>query len=381
MSSVIIIRSPIDTFLWGVALTLGIFLSFLYYKRGRIVEFEWEKKFMFGFSGLFLFMGISRFFFLLSELMVDGYFINHTFYGDYNNFNPLHELFLRVCWISSILAQGIFFYVFEKFYRRTKYILTIIVIIFLVFITILPFEVATLFNNYIFVPILIFIEFRILFLFIKNSQPELKTTTPLILVGFMTSLFSIFLSDPPIRGQSPYFLYISPMFMIFGVLLISIPLIVNPKKLSKGLVYLIVGLSTVLFTSICIYIYFGLNFPNLIPIVFVISMLFTSFFYVYTFYKILKIIRSDKIIVKEKKIQSVLKMFSKPDNLSEEDIRVSKEKNICLVCKKKLVRDILMCECFTLYCEECSQNLMDDSEGCWVCDKSLIFPMNKDIRR
>ena len=63
-------------------------------------------------------------------------------------------------------------------------------------------------------------------------------------------------------------------------------------------------------------------------------------------------------------------MFKKPQKISEEEVSISKEKKICLVCKGKVERNnIFLCpECDTFYCNKCSDAMSDLENMCWVCD-------------
>lgn len=75
----------------------------------------------------------------------------------------------------------------------------------------------------------------------------------------------------------------------------------------------------------------------------------------------------------EESSESLIKMLgldlNRSNLISEEEISISKEKKICLVCKGKLSRlNIYLCpECDTFYCEKCINILTKLENACWVC--------------
>ncbi len=65
-------------------------------------------------------------------------------------------------------------------------------------------------------------------------------------------------------------------------------------------------------------------------------------------------------------------MFTKPQRITEEEISISKEKKICLVCKGKVGGVMFMCtDCGALYCTKCSEALSNLENLCWVCDSPI----------
>ena len=74
-------------------------------------------------------------------------------------------------------------------------------------------------------------------------------------------------------------------------------------------------------------------------------------------------------------------IFTKPELVTEEEVSVSKEKKICLVCKRKLAgfKLAFICrECDTLYCEKCARALTKLENACWVCNAP--FDENKPVK-
>ncbi|MFX0071220.1 MAG: hypothetical protein ACFFAO_09035 [Candidatus Hermodarchaeota archaeon] len=66
--------------------------------------------------------------------------------------------------------------------------------------------------------------------------------------------------------------------------------------------------------------------------------------------------------------------YSRPDDLSEEELKNSREQSLCMVCKKSLVgfNTIFICvNCNTYYCQECAQKLIELDNICWGCMELL----------
>jgi len=76
---------------------------------------------------------------------------------------------------------------------------------------------------------------------------------------------------------------------------------------------------------------------------------------------------------KEIKItDSLFRITKRPDQITEEEVSISKEKKICLVCKGKVGRYMFMCpECETFYCEKCAHALENLENACWACGESI----------
>ena len=90
-------------------------------------------------------------------------------------------------------------------------------------------------------------------------------------------------------------------------------------------------------------------------------------------------VESTPPVGKEKR-PDIFGMFTKPQKVTEEEVSISKEKKICLVCKGNLSRVLYMCpECNTFYCKKCSEALSDLESMCWVCDAP--FDVSKPVKK
>ena len=83
---------------------------------------------------------------------------------------------------------------------------------------------------------------------------------------------------------------------------------------------------------------------------------------------------------KEVKVaESIFRLSKKPAQITEEEVSISKEKQICLVCKGNVVKIIYLCpECRTFYCIKCVDALTNQENACWVC--STPFDESKPVK-
>ena len=64
----------------------------------------------------------------------------------------------------------------------------------------------------------------------------------------------------------------------------------------------------------------------------------------------------------------LFRIAKRPDQITEEEVSISKEKKICLVCKGKVGRFMYMCpECESFYCDKCARALIELENACWAC--------------
>lgn len=77
--------------------------------------------------------------------------------------------------------------------------------------------------------------------------------------------------------------------------------------------------------------------------------------------------------VKEIKVKdSLFRLYKRPGVITEEEVIFHREKKICLVCKGKVLRVSYICpSCNALYCINCSQELSNLENACWVCNEAF----------
>ncbi|TFG23993.1 MAG: hypothetical protein EU529_05695 [Promethearchaeota archaeon] len=89
--------------------------------------------------------------------------------------------------------------------------------------------------------------------------------------------------------------------------------------------------------------------------------------------KIIDSIKEDR--VDDVRRSAIERMFaSRPEKITEEEIKFYKEKTICLVCRKEETGfiNLFICpECKALYCEKCARALIKLENACWACNEAI----------
>jgi uncharacterized membrane protein len=107
------------------------------------------------------------------------------------------------------------------------------------------------------------------------------------------------------------------------------------------------------------------------PITILIS--FIIIHYGFLLFKIEKLPSMDDIGINKSTLSMIKTLgldLTRPEKITEEEVRFYKEQTICVVCKGALGRyNVYLCpECKVLYCVKCSKTLTELENACWVCD-------------
>ncbi|TXT53696.1 MAG: membrane protein of unknown function [Promethearchaeota archaeon] len=268
--------------------------------------------------------------------------------------------------------------------RKTKYLITTLqcsAIIFTILFSIIP-GASILFDtlvmgSFIFSSIMILIIF---FFFTRKSKLQFKAIGAILMLSGLFFAIGEILSYWQVKQLNLIPITVSPFMYILGAIIGIIPLKSDPERFSNVSWYwdtiAIVNVAVVILLEISFIL---LGFPLMyvmlgIPLIFLIFIL-QGF--------IIRDIRSKKI---ESSFSTdldedlnVLEMFTRPQKVTEEEVSVSKEKKICLICKGKLSRNIYICpKCSSFYCQKCSETMSDLENACWVCETP--FDESKPVR-
>ena len=89
--------------------------------------------------------------------------------------------------------------------------------------------------------------------------------------------------------------------------------------------------------------------------------------------------RGEESETRKEEIQDTIKMFTRPVNININDVKMYREKGLCLVCRNRISRLTYVCpECESLYCLKCSTALTNLENICWVCETP--FDESKPIK-
>ncbi len=162
--------------------------------------------------------------------------------------------------------------------------------------------------------------------------------------------------------------YIIAFFLVSSFVFVVIPFIIKAIK-SSGIIR---KKFTFLATGYAIFVVAGTVDSLFAPGVVVFSgRLAMMSFPLWMYLGIREEPEKKDIAKKEVNIEGGLFRISRtrPEGLTEEEISISKEKKICLVCKGKVSRMVYICpECEAFYCDNCSQALVHLENACWVCN-------------
>ncbi len=295
-SGMVMIWDPFERFLWGTALTIAVMCGIYFIHVARKREVFNERIIMLGLASLLLGFTFSLFFTYIKVLQLPGDFSDNIFCGIYEN-NPIYEFFGRLSYISLGIGGMLFVFAFEIIIKRTKYLLTISFIIVIILISI-PFDfdwTRGVFNYLLLLGLVIFVPL-ILYLYTKWSHLEFKAVSSFLLFGFLLFMNSLILAERAHKMLNTYPLILSPIIFIVGCCIIILPEIINPKVVSRPLVYWILFaiLAFPLFIiMIVVDIFIGvpLNFNQLFTVEIIVAFLFVFII----FFFIIKDIRSEMI--------------------------------------------------------------------------------------
>jgi hypothetical protein len=336
-------------------------------------ESKKERRIMFGFAILFFTNGLLRIFYFFSDYMVIGGYTGHAFFGEYEIAYPIYELMLKLAYVSTIAGMALVFFEFEREMKRTKYSLTIVNIIFLIPTALLPINTARNLNFF-FGTIDAAIFILLLIWFSKKSSQEFQAVSVIMLIGFLLYLAGSMLDSRIGKELGIIPAILPPFLIILGSVFAISPTFINPEYFSRSSLYWSI-LS--IFNCILLFIFFYGILVLIIPEIYVIpmwivisSVIITT---IYSFSRIAKILKAQSRLERysktPKKQQDFLKIFTKPRRVTEEEVSISKEKKICLVCKNKVSRLNYICpDCNAIYCVKCSDVLSNEENMCWVCD-------------
>ncbi|MFW9938595.1 MAG: hypothetical protein ACFFD5_13185 [Candidatus Thorarchaeota archaeon] len=377
----VMLWSTYERFIWGIAITLTLICGVYFIIKGRKREIFSEKIIMFGLASLPLGFASSLVITFIQVTLIPGYFnpVENIFYGDYENFSSIYIILEIIS--NAILGLGGMFFVlaFDVIFKRTKFAFTIAFGIFTILVIIFPsistdpLDVARPIFNFFILGGLVILVPIVLYHYTERSRLEFKAVSSFFLFGFLLFMFSLVLALRAHKSLNIYRLELSPLLLILGCCIIIIPTVVKPKIIRRALLFwvLFALLAIPLIVYIIVFdISFSLEWQLILEFFFLAA-------YVYTlFYLIIKHTRSSivskSIQVDEKIKTDVLGIFTRPQKLTEEEVIVSKEKKICLVCKTKISGNNFMCpECGTFYCSKCSKALSDLENVCWVCNYQI----------
>lgn len=361
----VIIWTPIERVLWMV----GIFIAFTggikYYKRARNTEQESERRILFGLAIYLLLVSIGSSFFYLARYYHVGMFNGVAYIGIFDEtLSPVAELLLigHICNIGA----GIAIFEVEKARGQTKHVLTMLFLFTYILDIILLWPGLDLLDYHLMTMGVIGILAIINLLIILISSPKLQNLSLCMLSGYALLMVGTGLHLPAALELNLYPIELAFILIDIGYLFYLLPVFIDIENLLKSSPrsYWSLFLTCIAFLTSMAIVFYVLTFSVSYFLGLVMSIIIImSMIYIYKQNK-----RKDVVEGDSKQID-LLKIFSKPKNLTEEEVSISKEKRICLVCKNEIARECYNCpECNAFYCKKCAETLTGMENACWVCE-------------
>jgi hypothetical protein len=360
----ILIHWFVGYFLWGTATVILIICGGLYLYRGNQKEDYKEKLFMHGFAYIFIFSGFSRIIFALSESI--NYY-NLPTIEEANLAYNLYVILNRSYYVVLYAGITLFVYTFEKVNKRTKYVFTIMHLLFLGFMIIGPYGLVLEFLSSFLLYFDGVLASLIFLVIIKWSQFEFKAISSLLLQGYILMLLALGLYTSSFRYENFIFSIIPPILTILGSFVIMSPMLIEPKRIKRAFRYWI--FLSVLGIGLTCYLLIYFLILGSDAMLFIINVSIFLSFLIFSFILVIKVVKTQPSLSLKKKPLDILQTFSRPPKFSEEEITFYREKQMCVVCKNKVSRKLYLCpDCNVLYCEKCADVLTGMENACWVCD-------------
>jgi hypothetical protein len=313
-----------------MAIFMMVICSILYFSKGLNKKDKNEKVLLAGFGVFWLTIALSRFFFFIIDYMLEG-----TYTGKLNVIIQTYDVANYIC-----LYLYLYLYVYIFFS-------TIIIT-------------------------LLFIRSSI------KSDREFQVISLVITLGLVLFLVGWILDVFTIKSLNLFFPSLSPVLILIGTFIASSPQITYfelfSRPITKGTILVMISLLVLFIISM---LFINLQLIDLILIIiwiasFTIIIIIGYVIYFYT--------NKGEPAIKKDELQDTLKIFTKPLKFSIDDVKYSREKGFCLVCKNKISGLSYICpNCEAWYCLKCCDALIELKDACWGCETPFIKNKSKNM--
>lgn len=368
--AVVFIWDPLERLLGGIAITLGVISAILYLYRSRERTLQSERLLVLAFGILISGATVLITFYYFLQFLLPGSFTQYAFYIDDSIVDLNYKTVERLGWLIFFIIYSLYVFFQERIViKGTKYSFTIIMVVFIVLMSItLTHDIFDTIQTlcYGFLGLVVTIMIIIM---TRRSRVEFKAVGAFLIASLVINSLSFRLLGLPFKELNLLPLFLPQLFIIIGWILTMIPFLIKPSRLARAKDYWIANIIFILIFLTFIFILYFLVGD--------ITKFFTLTVYViisvYAGFDTLKSLKSVSLVKVspefQKDTQSVLEPFTRPQKITEEEVTISKEKRVCLVCKVKLERSMYICpDCQTFYCKKCSNALMGLENACWFCN-------------
>ncbi len=365
----VILYSDMDIFLLGMATVLSIITAILYFELAKSKENPTEKSIVNAYAWMFVFFTIGLILGYTSFFYIETKYVDHIHRGNFDNLSLITMWLYKGAAISYFASFIFYFYRYEKILNKRIHLGPFAGILFIILIIFLPYELAI----YQFLPISFTIMyiymFHTFFTLMKRSQRELRAATSFIIIGtWFMGVFMAYYTPAAMRLRDTPIL-IFPALLIFGTFLCMSPPVFKPEFFSRNIKYWYL-FSIFLISINAINLIYYVTVSDLIELI-LVSLVFLIF-YAIECVIFLRFIKREESLGVEGDI-GVRGIFTKSEKITEEEVSISKEKKICLVCKGKVsgFETFLCPNCETFYCHKCARALIDLENACWACNAPI----------
>lgn len=323
---------PFERFFSAIFIFLLISCSLFYFYRGSSREDKQEKVLMRAFGIFWLYITITRLYFYFIDYFFKGYYL-----GDVNAIFETYDV-----------GNYILFYFYLYLYLFD-------------FISLLGLSVIYIWSSF-------------------RSKRESRAISYVMAIGYILLSIGWALEVFFIKNLSPFPRSVPSILLIIGVLITISPFFgyfeLFNKLVVRLVIFFVIGVVVVF---LALTLVFNLQLDVLSIIIILISVALLVLVTVYIIFSVLRP-RERESEVRKEEIQDTIKMFTRPVNININDVRMYREKGICLVCKNRISRLTYVCpECESLYCYKCSEALSNLENMCWVCETP--FDESKSIKK
>ncbi len=369
--AVTILWTPIERLLFSFYIFLAITGGIKYILNAKSSENKNQKNILLGFAALGLINGIAYTFWFLAHFYYPGVYIAGTYMGEVNdNFSPAHEILFFGHFFFDLMFI-IYIFQYERVFPSTKFILTFLMIFFS-FLHLISFWFTPInWNIFYFSSFFIMaIVFLTIFRLVLKSSIEYQNLSFFIFIGFIIYASSTFFDIPDVKQTSLFPIELGIILKIIGMSLVLLPAFIDVENIIKVNPNRIFGIFFFIISLTFIIVIYSLFLIGVVAIILLLLISFTLIIGIYK-YKLSKRI-VEKSSVGDLSQPEILTAFIRPKRVTEEEVTISKEKKICLVCKGKVQRfNSFICDCGALYCQKCAQALSEIENACWVCEAPL----------
>ncbi|MHA1148173.1 MAG: hypothetical protein ACTSR8_07990 [Promethearchaeota archaeon] len=374
-----IIWTPLERVLWMLHISISLFGSVSYLKNAQRAENPNERRISLGFF-LFMFLtSIGYIFIYLARFYQEGSFNGVAYVGTINDNLYPASIFIALGTSLYYLGMVIFIFAVESVKKQYKYTITILATFSFITTVIMRWLTPEISIIYTFAIGLLCLIFVFTFLYLTMSIPEVQNMTLFMLTGYIIIVIGAGFQLPESLETGLYPTELFPMLYIIGTIFMLLPLYIDADTFLKSKPVFFWGIFAV--TATCMFSFALLFFflTQIITYLIAIPGVFTLLLMIISLnLKSRRLRKENENLMREvKEDVNVLNVFARAKKMTEEEVSISKEKKIYLVCKGKVARyNIYICpECNSFYHQKCAKILESQENACWACEA----PFNESI--